>query len=334
MNKKVLIPDRLDTAPDIERDIFGPYVEILTPCVKHSSEIEDTVWSQTDAILAWHELKYDEQLIEKLDNCKVIVRVGVGFDNVDLKAAGHKGIYVCNVPDYGTTDVADHAMALMLMLSRGVYAFSEQVRISNDYWEWEAAGTLHRVSGATLGIIGLGRIGIATALRAKSFGMNVIYYDPYIPDGRDKALGVTRCDELSDLLSQSDIVTIHTPLTDETRNMASFPFFASMKKGALFINVARGPIVNLDALMDALKFGALRAVGLDVMPEEPPNPDHPLIRTWRDRENWIANRLVMTPHAAFYCHEAYQEMRMKAAMEAKRILNGQPPRNCVNREWL
>ena len=335
MNRQViLIPDRLRPPADVEQEVFGPEARILTPCAVHTSEISDEVWAGAHAILAWHDLQFTADVIARLENCQVIVRVGVGFDNVDLEAAGRRGISVCNVPDYGTADVADHAMALMLMLVRGIYAFSEQMRSSNDNWHWNAAGTLHRLAGATLGIIGLGRIGTATALRAKAFGMRVIFYDPYIPDGQDKALGVMRCYELAALLSQADVVSIHTPLTSETRSMANTTFFSELKRGAIFINTARGPIVDLDSLAEALRSGRLQAAGLDVLPQEPPDPDHPLIRAWRAREPWIAYRLAITPHAAFYCEEAYREMRMKAALEAKRVLEGRAPRNCVNAEWI
>jgi len=330
----VLIPDRLRPPADVEQEVFGPEVRILTPCALHTSEISDEVWASVDAILAWHELQFTADVIAKLERCQVIVRVGVGFDNVDLEAAGRQGIMVCNIPDYGTADVADHAIGLMLALARGIYAFSEQVRASNDNWHWNAAGTLHRLADATLGIIGLGRIGTATALRAKAFGMRVVFYDPYIPDGQDKALGVTRCYELADLLAQADVVSIHTPLTSETRGMANAAFFSMLKPGAIFINTARGAIVDLDALTEALRSGQVGAAGLDVLPQEPPDPDHPLIRAWRARESWIAYRLIITPHAAFYCEEAYREMRMKAALEAKRVLAGQKPRNCVNEAWL
>lgn len=330
----ILIPDRLRPPADIEQEVFGPNVSIHTPCALHTSEIKDKLWADTDAILAWHELQFTTDVIEKLEHCRVIVRIGVGFDNVDLKSAGRRGIYVCNVPDYGTNDVADHAMALILTLSRGVYEFSEQVRKSNNNWHWDAAGSLRRLWGSTLGIIGLGRIGTATALRAKSFGMRVLFYDPYILDGQDKALGVIRRYDLQDLLSEADVVSFHTPLTSETQSMANAKFFSILKQGAILVNTARGAIVDFDALTEALRSGRLRAAGLDVLPQEPPDPNHPLIKAWYAREPWIAYRLIITPHAAFYCQEAYWEMRMKAALEAKRVLNGKPPRNCVNHEWL
>ena len=330
----VLIPDRLTPPADVEQGVLGPEVELVLPCTSQASEIPDQVWRVADAIIAWHEIQISAKVVAKLERCKVIVRCGVGFENVDLQAAGERGIPVCNVPDYGTNDVADHAMALILMLSRGVYAFSEKVRQSDQHWNWGAAGTLHRLTGATLGIIGLGRIGTAVALRAKAFGMRVVAYDPYIPDGRDKALGVERVYELQDLLRQADVISFHTPLTDETHHMADETFFAQLKPGAIVVNTARGPIIKLDALEAALRDNRVRAAGLDVVEMEPPDPAHPLIQAWRNREEWIAYRLVITPHAAFICQEAYREMRLKAAMNVRRALEGAPLRNVVNESFL
>lgn len=330
----VLIPDRLSPPADVEAEVFGDAAIFNLPCVKSTAEIPDAVWAEADAVLAWHELQYSADILAKMKRCRVLVRVGVGFENVDLSAAGRQGIFVCNVPDYGTNDVADHALALMLTLARGIYRFSEQVRAANANWHWEAAGALRRIGESTLAIIGLGRIGTAVALRGKAFGMRILFYDPYVPDGMDKALGLTRCDELTDLLAQADVVTFHTPLTHDTRGMADAKFFAQLKPGAILVNTARGAIVDLDALGEGLRSGRLRGAGLDVLPDEPPDTDHPLIRAWREREDWVAQRLVITPHAAFVCVEAYHEMRRKAAEEAKRVLEGRLPRNCVNLEWM
>ena len=329
----ILIPDRVKTA-SIEQKVLGPKYKVVAKGATYSSQIADSLWGKAEAILAWHDLKFTKNLISRLKNCKVIVRVGVGFDNIDLKAAGEKGILICNVPDYGTSDVADHAIALMLSLSCGVYAFSEQVRSSNDNWRWDVAGKLHRLKDARLGIIGLGRIGTAVALRAKAFGLRVGFHDSYISDGYDKALDLVRFDKLESLLSRSNIVSIHAPLNSETEKMADSKFFSKMRKEAVFINTARGAIVDFDALTNALKSGRLRAAGLDVLPQEPPDNKHPLIKAWRKRESWIAYRLIITPHAAFYCEEAFCEMRVKAAQEAKRVLQGKSPRNCVNKKWL
>lgn len=331
-DKVILIPDLLTLPATIERDVFGPEVEIVAPCATDVSEIDDETWESADAILAWHELQFTADVVRKLKKCKVIVRVGVGFDNIDLEIAGEMGIPVCNVPDYGTNDVADHALGLMLTLARGIIAFNNSIRESND-WDWEAAGKLRRLSGSNLGIIGLGRIGTAFAIRAQALGMNVLFYDPYIPDGQDKALKVTRCIELHQLLEKSDIISIHTPLTQETREMVNRNFLAAMKKDSILVNTARGGIVVLDDLDEALRLNHLQAAGFDVLPIEPPDFTHPLLKAWKAHEPWIANRLVLTPHSAFYNIEAYTEMREKAAKEAKRVLDGRKALNQVNLEF-
>ena len=256
----------------------------------------------------------------------------MGFDNVDLKTAGERGIAVSNVPDYGTTDVADHAIALLLGFFRGIYAYADSV--INNQWDWHNAGILRRLCGSTLGIIGLGRIGTATAMRAKGLGMKVFFYDPHLVEGVDKSLGIGRCYELKELLNQSDAVSLHTPLTEETKGMANGDFFNAMKKGSVFINTARGQIVDPNALYDALKSDHLAAAGVDVWPTEPPPDSDPLINAWRSREPWIKHRFIHTPHSAFYCQEAWEELRVKGAMEVKRVLNGERPRACVNSEWL
>ena len=256
----VLIPDRLTLPANIEERIFGNETKIITPCALQSSEISDSMWQSANVILAWHEIDYTSEVINKLINCKVIVRVGVGFDNVDLAAAGRMGIPVCNVPDYGTNDVADHAVGLFLTLARGLSRFNDSIRNAKA-WDWNAGGVLRRIHNSTIGIIGLGRIGTAVALRAKAFGMNVIFFDPYIPDGQDKALNIERSRSLDSLLNKSDVVSIHTPLTLETKGMANKSFFDSMKRGSVFINTARGAIMDLDALADALFDNHIESAG-------------------------------------------------------------------------
>ncbi|MBI4432068.1 MAG: C-terminal binding protein [Candidatus Omnitrophica bacterium] len=330
----ILIPDLLKAPARLEQGIFGKKARIMTPCAHRPEEISDKVWKSADAILVWHWMPMRADVIEKLDRCRVIVRMGVGVDSVDLAAAGKRGIRVCNVPDYGTEDVADHALALFLTLARGIYAFSENVRASNSHWNWHSAGTLHRITGSVLGIIGLGPIGTAVAMRAKAFGMQVLFYDPYIGPGQEKALGIKRCRSLDELLSAADAVSMHVPLTPETKGMADASFFFKMKKDALFINTSRGALMDLDALHAALKSGCLRGAGLDVLPIEPADNKHPLIKAWRKREAWIAHRLVITPHAAFVSVEADAELRSKAALEAKRVLEGKKPFHCVNEKWL
>ncbi|MFA4851398.1 MAG: NAD(P)-dependent oxidoreductase, partial [Bacteroidales bacterium] len=187
-----------------------------------------------------------------------------------------------------------------------------------------------RLTGETLGIIGLGRIGTAVAMRAKGFGVRVVFYDPYLSRGIEKSLGLERKDNLIELLAESDILSFHTPLTNETRNMADDNFFVALKPGTVMINTARGGLIDLDALYRAMKKNKVRAAGLDVLSVEPPNAHCPLIKAWKLNAPWLQYRLQITPHCAFYSQGAFYEMRRKAALEIKRVFEGKAPLNCIN----
>ena len=326
--KTILMPDHIVNETIIEKKVFGKDYNIIAISSNSKKKIADEVWNQCHGILLWHHMELDKQIIAKLDNCKVIVRIGVGFDSVDLKSANNKNIIVCNIPDYGTNDVADHAIGLMLSLSRGINKYNHDVKYNNK-WEWNSAGKLKRLSESTLGIIGFGRIGVAMALRAKSFGMRIIFYDPYVPDGKDKSLLVSQCNSIDELLELSDVVSIHTPLTNETQSMVDSAFLNKMKQGAILINTARGQIFNLDHLYKALKSNTIQAVGTDVLPVEPPEKNHPLIKAWRNNDESFLGRIIITPHSAFYNEESFIEMRTKAAEEALRVLNGSKAKNCI-----
>lgn len=330
----VLIPDRLEPPADIEASIFGENATLHTPEATAPEQIADSLWADADVILAWHDLKFDRDLLSKLTSCEILVRVGVGFDNVDLEAAGEFDIPVCNVPDYGTNDVADHTMSLLLSLWRGVPYYNERIKRSNDGWTWQSDLSMRRLTSSTLAIIGLGRIGTAVARRATAFGMHVVAYDPYVPDGYEKSLGIDRVRELDAAIEDADAVTFHTSLTEETRGMADEAFFETLNDGAVVINTARGKIIELNALHDALRSGSVRATGLDVLEREPPDPEHPLIAAWRAGEKWIQGRLLLTPHAAFYCEEAHEEMRQKAAQTGYEFVTEERLRNCVNERYL
>ena len=323
----ILIPDRLEPPAHVEQAVFGDGADIILPQATNAKNISDDVWAGCDAILAWHDLYYDAKLLKKMTKCKIIVRVGMGFDNVDIEAAKECGIAVCNVPDYGTNDVADHTLGLMVSLARGIPLYNNAAKAGK--WCWETGSALFRLTGATLGIVGLGRIGTATALRAKAFGLNVRFYDPYLPSGVDKVLGVVRDESLAGLASESNIVTVHTPLTDETNGLIDEDFFGYCKDGVVFINTARGPIVNFDALYESMQTNKVMAAGLDVLPVEPPDWSHPLIAAWKNNEPWLQGRLVITPHSAFYNKQSYKEMRKKAAEEALRFLRGEKARNRI-----
>lgn len=323
----ILIPDVVSPPADIEKEVFGPSARIFLGEADEANAIPDELWHNCDAILAWDKIKYDELLLFKLKRCRVIVRVGVGYDNINLPEARKRNIVVCNVPDYGIAEVADHAIALLLSFARGLPEYTK--RAQQRYWSRENPMPF-RLDNKVLGIIGLGRIGTATAMKAKAFGMRVIFYDPYIRDGYDKALGVERVESLNKIAERSDVISIHTPLTHETMKMIDEGFFKNTKKGAILINTARGAIIDLPALEKAMRAGTIRGAGLDVLPVEPPDESQRLIVEWENDEDWLRGKLIVTPHVAFYSPEACEEMRRKAAFEAKRVLEGKQPKNCVN----
>jgi len=324
---KILIPDVITPPVDIEREIFGSAANVITGGATHSEMISDKIWEECSVVLAFDQLDYNKELLSKMSSCKVIVRVGVGYDNVDVVDAKNKNIIVCNVPDYGTEEVADHTMALLLSLVRGLPEYTRRVKLRN----WNRHNSMpFRLRDKVIGIIGLGRIGTATALRSKAFGMKVIFYDPYINDGYDKALGVERVSLLEDIARESDIISLHTPLTHETKGMINDSFFAYVNRKPIIINTARGHIVEIAALEKAMREGVVKAAGLDVLPLEPSDDSQQLIVDWEQDEEWLRGRLLVTPHVSFCCPEAFEEMRRKAAEEALRVLNGGKAKNCVN----
>jgi D-3-phosphoglycerate dehydrogenase/C-terminal binding protein len=296
----------------------------------HSPEELDGRIEQADGLIVFHEIHIPAATIHRLHRCRVIVRGGVGFDNVDLPAARMRGIRVCNVPDYGVDEVADHAIALMLAVNRGFVRVERALRPSLRPWDKRAVEPVPRLAGQTFGVVGLGRIGAATALRAKAFRMRVIACDPYLRPGMDKVYGVPLVD-LETLLTESDVVSLHTPLTNETRHLINARTLARMKPTAILLNTARGAVVEIDALAHALEERRLFGAGIDVLPLEPPDPACPLLRLWQADHQPPLN-LVITPHTAFYSESAVEEIRVKAAREVARVLRGKDPLNPVDLE--
>ena len=329
--KKVVVTDYLAPPPDIEQKELDGLAEVHCLQAHTNQELRGKL-DDADGIILFHEVTMPADIVAETRRCRIIVRCGVGFDSVDLKAAGAQGLAVCNVPDYGVDEVADHAIALMLACNRGLIRVERTVRSTLRPWDKGAVGLVSRLAGMTMGIIGLGRIGSATALRAKAFKMRVIACDPYLRAGTDKVLGVQLVD-LPELLTQSDVVSLHTPLTEETRNLIDARALAKMKPTAILINTARGALVDVAALAEALQAGRLAGAGLDVLPNEPPGADEPLIKLWQ-RNGASSVNLVITTHTAFYSEAGMIEMRRKAAQEIARALRGQPLRNCVNSQYL
>ncbi len=330
----VLVPDVHFDDLSIEKETAGPGIEFKVFHEIDNQLIPEEEWRNCEAVLIWHRMKITADVVEKLDKCKLIVRVGVGFDNVDVEACAEKGIPVSNVPNYGTTEVADHALALLLSLVRGVGGYQQRLRDNLvEGFVAEGAPVVRRIRGATFGAVGLGRIGTAVARRAAAFDMKVVFFDPYLSEGVDLALGFERVRNLEELLQRSDIVSLHTPLNAETKNIIDKRAFASMKQGAILLNIARGGLIDFDALYDALHSNHLAAAGVDVIPQEPPVDPDRLLQAWANQEAWIKERLIVTPHAAFYSEAGYQDMRTFSAQILKAWLEDGELRNNVNPQW-
>ena len=268
-------------------------------------------------------------------NCKIAVRAGVGFDNLDCAGWGKQAVPVCNVPDYGTTEVADHAIALMLSLTRGTAAYHRMLsKAPFNAWRFADAPLVQRLRGAVFGVIGMGRIGMATALRARAFGMRILFYDPHLPSGVELSLGFERVLDLESLVSQADVMSIHAPLDQSTERLINRNLLGVGKRGQILVNTARGPIVDLDAVYECLQSGQLGGAGLDVLPEEPANPSHPLIKAYHERAEWLEGRLILTPHAAFYSPSSVEDLRLKSFEVVQNYLTKNILMNCVNLEFL
>jgi lactate dehydrogenase-like 2-hydroxyacid dehydrogenase len=330
----ILFPDSRSDPLDLEREIVGPDVELVNPRKPRFADIDPATWARADAIVV-RLVPLDAPAIAHLKRARIIVRNGVGFDIIDLKAAGDAGIAVSNVPDYGTTEVADTAIALMLTFARGTAAHDAGLRARLEGgWTHLHNVTAKRLRGAWFGVIGLGRIGTAAALRARAFGMNVAFYDPWLPNGAELSFGFERARTLNELLGRADVVSIHAPLTKETRGMINASAIAAMRPNAYLINTARGKICDTAALLEGLKSGKLGAVGLDVLPSEPASPDDPLVAAWLENEPWIRARMLLNPHSAFYSPDSLVDLRRKAIETAFHYLRDGTLANCVNTEYL
>jgi D-3-phosphoglycerate dehydrogenase/C-terminal binding protein len=223
----------------------------------------------------------------------------------------------------------------MLALTRGTATYQELLRADPVAgWRFSAAPLVRRLRGTTFGVLGLGRIGTATAMRARGFGMRVLFFDPYLSSGTELGVGFDRAASLEQLVAESSVLSLHTPLSPETEGLIGREALAHADPSLIVVNTARGPIVDLDALYDALREGRIAGAALDVLPKEPAQPDHKLIRAWTAREPWLDGRLVLSPHAAFYSPEGIDDLRRKTIEVAMDWLKHGKLRNCVNAAML
>jgi D-3-phosphoglycerate dehydrogenase / 2-oxoglutarate reductase len=257
-----------------------------------------------------------------MDGCRIIARYGIGLDTIDLEAATEMGIVVTNVPDYCIDEVSDHALALAMSLSRGIVELDRSVH--GGSWSPMDAAPLHRLRGRAFGLVGFGRIARALAAKASAIGFRILASDPFLPADAITQAGAEPCD-LPTLLAGSDVVSLHAPLTPETHHLIGASELALMREGALLVNTSRGPLIDLDALRAALDSGRLGGAALDVLENEPPAPDDPLL---------ARADVIVTPHAAFYSEESMVELQRKATEQVIEVLAGRVPPYAVNAEQL
>jgi C-terminal binding protein len=330
MNRyRVVITDFIPDPPVVEKEILGDIADVQALDANDERELVGRV-DDADAIMLYHNLSLRRRTIERLDRCKLIVRCGVGYDNVDFAYAEDRGIHVANVPDYGTEEVADSAIGMMLAMTRGIAYLNCRLRSGHGPWFYTQVTPLRRLRGAVFAIVGMGRIGTATAHRAKALGMDVAFYDPLKADGYDKAEGVRRVESLDELLSQAFVLSLHCPHTPLTRHMIDAAAIAKMPRASYIVNTARGAVLDTSAIPGAIASGQLAGAGIDVLEGEPPAADEPLVAAWRDPEHPAHQRVLLNPHSAFYSEDGLRDMRTKGAEACRRALLGQPLRNLVN----
>jgi len=308
----VVVSDQVFPSVDRERHLLS---EIDAELVVASGDRDEVlaIAAGADAVLNTY-MAWDADAIRHLDRCKIIARYGIGFDNVDLDAARGAGIVVTNVPDYSVQEVAAHALALVMASLRKVVEVDRSVRAGT--WSIDNFRPIRRLSTMTVGLVGYGRIARQFAAPLQALGAEIVIHDPYLrPDPE-----LPRMLELDELLSESDIVSLHSPLTEETRGMIGEAAIDKMKEGAILINTSRGPLVDLDAVTDALVSGRLAGAGLDVFDVEPLDAT---------RVEGVPN-LIVTPHMAYYSEEALAESQQKAATQVIKVLTGEDPDYQVN----
>ena len=308
---KVLMADPYYSLEAV-REIVGDLAEVVEA---------DAPWEGDDVVglLVGPENPVGAEELDRLPALRIVATCSVGYDHVDTEAAADRGVWVCNVPDYCVEEVADHSLALLLGLLRGIVELDRSVRAGA--WDWTAAGDLRRIRGTRLGLIGFGRIGRALAERASAVGFDVWATDPAVSPEAIAAAGA-KAASLDELLESCEAFSLHLPLTPETKGLIGARELARMPRGSVLVDTARAEVVDLDALLKALKSGHLAGAALDVLPFEPPT---------RERTAPSAPRLVVTPHAAWYSAEAEDAVYRRPVLSVRDVLEGREPAGAVNR---
>lgn len=281
------------------------------------SEHDRALVRNTDALMVALE-KVSAELIESMERCRIVCRVGTGIDTIDIAAATQRNIWVTNVPDYSVDEVSSHAIAFLMMHARRLVPLLKVTQ--EGTWNGNSVRPIARLKGQTLGLVGLGRIGRAVAAKAQGLGLNVIAYDPYLADSTNSIDGVQLTD-FETLLRSADFISLHVPLMEGTTAIINAKALALMKPTAFLINTARGPLIDEDALLLAIREQRIAGAALDVLATEPPASDHPLLHQ---------ERVFVTPHMGWYSEAANIDVRVRGAEDVVRVMRGEKPRTPVN----
>jgi D-3-phosphoglycerate dehydrogenase / 2-oxoglutarate reductase len=318
MKAKVVLTDYVWESLDVEKQTLGDLADLVPMKTKKPEEFIGEA-ADCDALLNTYAGPITAEVMARMPRCRIIARYGIGVDTIDLEAATREGIIVTNNPTYCIEEVAEHTMALLLACARKVAFYDRLVRGAR--WEVPPGKPMFRLSGSTLGLVGFGNIARQVARRAASFGMRVVFADPFVKEG-PLDIPATKV-EMEALLRESDFVSVHPPLTRETRKMIGDEAFSTMKASAFLINCSRGPVVDTEALVRALDAGKIAGCALDTTDPEPLPDPHAL----RGRDN-----VIITPHVAWYSEQALVGLQAGAPAEVRRVLTGEWPVNVVNRE--
>jgi D-3-phosphoglycerate dehydrogenase len=314
---KVVLTDYVWESLDVEKKTLQGIADLVALQTKKPEEFLVEA-EDCDALLNTYAGPITAEVMARMPKCRIIARYGIGVDTIDLDAATQAGIIVTNNPTYCIEEVAEHTMALVLACARRVAVYDRLVRGSR--WELPPGKPMFRVSGRTLGLVGFGNIARQVAVRAAAFGMRILFADPFVQEGRLDIPGKKM--ELHGLLQEADFVSLHPPLTPETRKMINDAALSHMKPTAFLINCSRGPIVDTHALVRALDAKKIGGCALDTTDPEPLPDPHPL----RGREN-----VIITPHVAWYSEQALVGLQAGAPADVRRVLSGEWPVNVVNR---
>lgn len=318
--KKVVVTDWEYADLRYEKEVLDHEdIEVIAAQCKTEEEVI-AIAKDADGLINQY-APISQRVLDQLERCQIITRYGVGVNTVNIEAATEKGICVANVPDYCKDEVADHALALLMAWTRKVIVANQHVK--NKIWDFKVTQPIYRFRGKVLGLVGFGMIPQSLADKVKPLGLQVVAYDPFIPENVAKEKGV-KLVTLEELCQQSDFISMHAPLLASTKGMIGRDQFARMKETAILINTSRGPVVNEQALIEALQTKKIAGAALDVVEEEPIPSDHPFLGM---------DQVILTPHIAWYSEESAKELRYKAAMGVMDVLvHKELPRYLVNRQ--